>query len=66
MEERITNLEIKFSLQDDLLDSLNQLVARQQQQIDRLQYELVQMAQQLRALEHSRPLSAADDIPPHY
>ena len=65
-EARIDNLEIKFSMQDDLLDSLNQVISRQQQQIDQLQLHLVQLAQQVRHLENARPLSAADEIPPHY
>ena len=36
MEERLLELEIKLSLNDDLLDELNRQVYRQQQQIDLL------------------------------
>src|SRR3990167_2897686 len=35
-ERRLTELEIKASYADDLLDTLNQLVARQQEQIELL------------------------------
>ena len=35
-QDRLTDLEVKASFTEDLLDELNQLVARQQQQIDAL------------------------------
>ena len=40
MEERITELEIKISFQEELLDTLNQTVVRQQQQLDLLQQQM--------------------------
>ena len=64
--ERLTNLEIKVSFTDDLLDAINQTLYRQQQEIDRLRRDL----QQLR--EHSLDASASavrnmgDELPPHY
>jgi SlyX protein len=33
-EERITNLEIKLSFSEDLIEELNQTVYKQQQQIE--------------------------------
>ncbi|MGB8301493.1 MAG: SlyX family protein, partial [Azonexus sp.] len=36
MESRITELEIKISYAEDLVDELNRTVFRQQQQIDQL------------------------------
>lgn len=70
MEDRLTELEIKTSLNDDLLDELNRLVYRQQQQIDLLQAQLCHLYGQLRAnaeaAEHAEPRNLRDEIPPHY
>ncbi|GGP25490.1 SlyX family protein [Silvimonas amylolytica] len=68
MESRITELEIKVALQDDLLDTLNRVVAEQSQQISRLQQELMVLAGNVRVLEadSGRTTSLRDDIPPHY
>ena len=66
MESRITELEIKLSYSEDLLDELNRTVYRQQEQIDFLARELNALRQQVQA---SAPLEAGslrDDIPPHY
>ena len=35
-DERLTNLEIKLSFTEDLLDKLDQVIIAQQDQIDRL------------------------------
>ena len=68
MESRITELEIKVALQDDLLDTLNRVVAEQSLQISRLQQELMVLAGNVRTLEadSGRTTSLRDDIPPHY
>ncbi|SMC29338.1 SlyX protein [Andreprevotia lacus DSM 23236] len=69
MEARITELEIKLALQDDLLDTLNNIVAAQQQQIDRLQLDLRALANHVRNMEGPGPAGQSkpeDEIPPHY
>lgn len=67
MESRLTELEIRLALQDDLLDTLNRTVAEQQLQILRLQQELRELYQHLQALEPSaRQLPPQQEIPPHY
>jgi len=65
-DERLTQLEIKVCYADDMLDELNALVWRQQQQIDRLVHELLELRQ--RQAEQPGPAfrSLRDDIPPHY
>ena len=65
-DRRLTELEIKASYAEDLLDQLNQIVYRQQQQIDRLERELLQLRQQ--APEAGGPVfrSLRDELPPHY
>ncbi len=64
IDKRLTDLEIKSSYAEDLLDTLNQTVFRQQQQIHLL-------IEQLRTLHHqvndaSPRRGLADDLPPHY
>ena len=45
-DQRLTALEIKASYSEDLLEQLNLVIYRQQQQIDALVHELQQMRQQ--------------------
>ncbi|MBU4519754.1 MAG: SlyX family protein [Gammaproteobacteria bacterium] len=65
-ERRLTELEIKASYADDLLDTLNAVVARQQEQIDLMLRELGHLRRQ-GADEGSAPaLNLRDELPPHY
>lgn len=67
MEDRLTDLEIKFSFAQDLLDELNLTVYRQQQQIDLLLQEVRGLRLQVQS---TAPAQGAqdlrDEIPPHY
>lgn len=64
-DARLTELEIKASFTDDLLEQLNDVIARQQLQIDALQRELLALRQQVRDQGPSLG-SARDERPPHY
>ena len=67
MEERITELEIKISFQEELLDTLNQTVVRQQQQLNLLQQQMRVLYQQMK--NDSSPAENSpqqQEIPPHY
>jgi SlyX protein len=64
-DQRLTALEVKISYLEDLADTLNQLVARQQQQIERLARELVQQRRQA-GEPGTGGNSLADERPPHY
>jgi len=67
MDDRITELEIRLALQDDLLDELNRTVARQQQQLEWLAKELRRLQeQQMAQQQQGKGPSLRDDIPPHY
>lgn len=67
MESRLTELEIKVALQDELLDALNLTVARQQQQLDLLQEQLRHLYRMQQAgNQQDEQGSLRDDIPPHY
>jgi len=66
IEQRLTELEIKASFTEELLDQLDQVVVRQQRQIDLL---LSQIAQ-LQALSTNAGAGVTrnlrDELPPHY
>ncbi|MBP6901508.1 MAG: SlyX family protein [Burkholderiaceae bacterium] len=69
-EHRLTELEIKLSFTEDALDRLNEVVVRQQAQIDLLTRELLALRSQA-AQAASEPgatpfRSLRDELPPHY
>ena len=66
VDRRLTELEIKASYADDTLDQLNQIIYRQQQQIDRLERELAQLRQQQPEAGAAVFRSLRDELPPHY
>lgn len=65
-ESRLVELETKLAFAEDLLDSLNQTVARQQGQIDSLQQQLRLLHQQIQDAAPDQERTPRDDIPPHY
>ena len=65
-EDRLVNLEIKASYTEDLLDSLNEVVVRQQKQIELLQRELARLAEQGATADAPAPGNPRDELPPHY
>ena len=65
-EERLTELEIKISFQEDLLEQLNQTVFRQQEQIDLLIRDLRELKRNAPADGVSGSRSPLDERPPHY
>ena len=65
-DDRLTELEIKASYQEDLLEQLNMAVYRQQQQIDRLVQEMAHLRQQMPEAGSGAPRDLRDELPPHY
>jgi SlyX protein len=65
-EDRLTQLEVKASFAEDLLDKLDQIITRQQDQIDRLEREVQWLRQQAPAEDSSVPRNLRDEMPPHY
>ncbi len=63
---RLVELETKLAFAEDLLDTLNQTVARQQGQIDSLQQQLRLLHQQIRDAAPDTARGPRDEIPPHY
>ncbi|MGA8392896.1 MAG: SlyX family protein [Burkholderiaceae bacterium] len=65
-DRRLTELEIKASFTEDLLDQLNQIIVNQQQQIDALLRELSDLRQRLPEGGAVPYRSLRDELPPHY
>jgi SlyX protein len=65
-DRRLTDLEIKASFAEDLVDELNRLVARQQDQLDQLRREVAELRRQGPAPEARGERDPRDDLPPHY
>ncbi|MDP2195481.1 MAG: SlyX family protein [Rhodocyclaceae bacterium] len=66
MEARLTELEVKLAFAEDLLETLNHTVYRQQAQIDQLQHELRTLRQQMLQSQPAEQRNLLDEIPPHY
>lgn len=65
-DQRLTELEIKLSYTEHLLEQLDQVVVRQQQQIDLLVREIARLQQPSTDGGLGAPRSLHDDLPPHY
>lgn len=65
-EQRLMDLEIKASYSDDLLDTLNQLVARQQDQIELLLREVSRLRQRAEPEPGAGARDPRSELPPHY
>ena len=65
-EQRLSALEIKASFAEDLVDRLNEVIVRQQQQIDRLQREVDELLQRASDASPDAFRSLRDELPPHY
>lgn len=66
LQARIDDLEVKAAFMEDLVDKLDQVVVRQQQQIDLLIQEVTRLKQQPAGGDMPVHRSLRDDLPPHY
>ncbi len=67
-EQRLNELEIKASYTEDLLDQLNLVIYRQQQEIDALARTVAQLRQQMPEAGSGGAAvrNLRDELPPHY
>ncbi|MFM8769643.1 MAG: SlyX family protein [Rubrivivax sp.] len=66
LEGRVTRLEEKSAFSEDLLEQLNEVIVRQQGQIDLLVREVTRLKQQAASSEAPGVRSLRDELPPHY
>lgn len=67
-EERLVDIEIKLARQEDLLDTLNDTVYRQQRRIDELEALCAALAKRLAESQQADggQQQSVHEIPPHY
>lgn len=65
-EARITNLEIKISHQDLLLEELHQVVYKQQQTIDALEKKIISLTKRFEESGANGIEIRGNEKPPHY
>ena len=66
INQRLTNLEIKATYTEDLVEQLDNIIARQQQQIDLLLREVAELRQPAPDITVNAGRSLRDDLPPHF
>lgn len=66
METRLTEIEIKLTQMEDLLETLNLGVFRLQEQLMRLQQAQQLLSEQMLNMSLSEAREANQEIPPHY
>jgi SlyX protein len=65
-QARLNELETKLTFAEDLIDTLNQTVIRQQAQLDSIQQQLRLLHQRMQDAVPDQARNLRDDIPPHY
>jgi SlyX protein len=67
MQERLEELEVRVAFQDKTIQELNDVVTRQQREIDRLAQQLEALKAQVRAAAPSLVVGREEETPPpHY
>lgn len=67
MEERLTDLESRYTHQERIIEELLETVYRQQQTLDRLEREVAELREQLQIVLPSLvELPEDEEPPPHY
>ncbi|MTI13542.1 SlyX family protein [Sansalvadorimonas verongulae] len=67
MNDDLLELQTQLSYQDDSVQQLNEVVTRQQGELDNLRREVELLKQQLQLLIASQSEAAEDEVPPpHY
>jgi SlyX protein len=66
LQDRLDDLEVKLAYMEDAHERLNEVVVRQQNQIDLLLREVSNLQQQAAGADLPSLRSLRDDLPPHY
>lgn len=65
-EDRFVDIEIKLAHQEDLVESLNDVVYQQSRRIDQLEAMVAQLLEHVRNAAQSGPNAPSNEPPPHY
>ena len=65
--KRIDELESQLAFQDELIESLNTTVARQDREVLEMKHQLGRLSERLKEIDDASPGAAPqDETPPHY
>ncbi|HWU98767.1 MAG TPA: SlyX family protein [Oxalicibacterium sp.] len=65
-EDRIVDIEIKLTRQEDLVDTLNKTVYEQQKKIDELEALCMALVHRVKDLVDASQQTPLNEPPPHY
>lgn len=67
---QLADLESRLAFQDDTIETLNQLVIQQSEQLQRMEQKIKLLGQRLQQLQErsddQQTNDPADEVPPHY
>ena len=67
MNETIMDLQTRLAFQEDSIDTINQIVVRQQNEIDLLKREIIQLKEMIEDFRDSQgDGGGGNELPPHY
>jgi len=67
MNETIMDLQTRLAFQEDSIDTINQIVVRQQSEIDLLKREIIQLKEMIEDFRDAQGDGGnATELPPHY
>ena len=69
IESRLDELESRLAFQDDLIESLNEIIARQDRELGRLELRVKALGEKLNDFSESADMpspSPGHEVPPHY
>jgi len=66
LENRIEELETKYTFQEDSIEALNQVLICQQKDINKLMQVIENINSQVERLNDGQGAQAQDERPPHY
>jgi len=69
IESRLDELESRMAFQDDLIESLNEIIARQDRDLARLELRVKSLTDKLNDIAESAATPAetpGHEVPPHY
>ena len=65
-DERFMAIEIKLAHQEDLVESLNDVVYQQTRRIDQLEAMVNALGEHIRNAAQNAPGAGGHEVPPHY
>ncbi|QPI08231.1 SlyX family protein [Stutzerimonas stutzeri] len=66
LESRVTDLEARLAFQDDIIQTLNDVLVEQQRLVERLQLQLSALARRQEEMQSSLDAGEDEAPPPHY